>query len=106
MYRYSGTPVSPDHPGLVRFGDRNKRESFTENYAIRLQRTQIECCDALRVIRSRDMPDAFFYIDPPFLREKTGRGHDVLNSTMFSSGFRCLASVIFFPISLMVFSVE
>jgi DNA adenine methylase len=45
----------------------NKRASFTGDYAIRLQQTQIECCDALRIIRSRDMPDAFFYIDPPYV---------------------------------------
>jgi DNA adenine methylase len=51
----------------------NKRESFTEDYAIRLQQTQIECCDALRIIRSRDMPDTFFYIDPPYVG--TDQGH-------------------------------
>jgi DNA adenine methylase len=50
----------------------NKRESFTEDYAIRLQNTQIECCDALRIIRSRDMPDAFFYIDPPYVGADQG----------------------------------
>jgi DNA adenine methylase len=51
----------------------NKREVFTVDYAIRLQRTQIECCDALRVIRSRDVQDAFFYIDPPYVG--TDQGH-------------------------------
>lgn len=32
----------------------NKRESFTEEYAIRLQNVQIECADALRIIRTRE----------------------------------------------------
>jgi DNA adenine methylase len=50
----------------------NKRNSFTVDCAIRLQRTQIECCDALRIIRSRDMPDAFFYIDPPYVGSDQG----------------------------------
>ncbi|MDR0909374.1 MAG: DNA adenine methylase [Spirochaetaceae bacterium] len=50
----------------------NKREAFTEDYAIRLQNTQIECADALRVIRSRDMPDAFFYVDPPYVGTDLG----------------------------------
>jgi DNA adenine methylase len=50
----------------------HKREAFTEDYAIRLQRTQIECCDALRVIRSRDVKDAFFYIDPPYVGADQG----------------------------------
>jgi DNA adenine methylase len=44
----------------------NKRAGFTSDYAVRLQRAQIECCDALRIIRSRDAEDAFFYCDPPY----------------------------------------
>ena len=44
----------------------NKRASFTEDYAIRLQNVQIECTDALRIIRSRDSKTAFFYCDPPY----------------------------------------
>ncbi|MDR1148180.1 MAG: DNA adenine methylase [Spirochaetaceae bacterium] len=50
----------------------NKRAGFTVDYAIRLQRVQIECCDALRVIKSRDVPDAFFYIDPPYVGADQG----------------------------------
>lgn len=50
----------------------NKRNSFTEEYARRLRRTQIECCDALRVIRSRDTADTFFYIDPPYVGADQG----------------------------------
>jgi DNA adenine methylase len=45
----------------------NKRSDFNADYAIRLQRVQIECCDALRIIRSRDTPEAFFYLDPPYV---------------------------------------
>ena len=44
----------------------NKRDSFTEDYAIRLQNVQIECADALRIIRARDTKNAFFYCDPPY----------------------------------------
>ena len=33
----------------------NKRAGFEADYAIRLQRVQIECCDALRIIGSRDI---------------------------------------------------
>ena len=50
----------------------NKRASFSEDYAIRLQNTQIECCDALKVIRSRDTADAFFYCDPPYVGTDCG----------------------------------
>lgn len=50
----------------------NKRKSFTEEYAKRLSRVQIECCDALRIIRSRDTEDTFFYIDPPYVGADQG----------------------------------
>ncbi|PKQ69403.1 methyltransferase [Labilibaculum manganireducens] len=50
----------------------NKRDDFTEKYAIRLQNVQIECTDALRIINSRDNPDAFFYCDPPYFNSDCG----------------------------------
>lgn len=50
----------------------NKRESFTEDFAIRLQNVQIECTDALRIINSRDSVDAFFYVDPPYYNSDCG----------------------------------
>jgi DNA adenine methylase len=51
----------------------NKRTDFDVNYAIRLQQVQIECCDALRIIQSRDTPETFFYLDPPY--PGTEQGH-------------------------------
>ena len=50
----------------------NKRESFTIDYAIRLQNVQIENTDALRIIRSRDYSEAFFYCDPPYFNSDCG----------------------------------
>lgn len=50
----------------------NKRSSFTEDYAIRLQNVQIECTDALRIIRSRDSKTSFFYCDPPYVGSDCG----------------------------------
>jgi len=50
----------------------NKREGFGEEYAIRLQNVQIECTDALRIIRSRDSKDSFFYCDPPYFNSDCG----------------------------------
>ncbi|CAN5428285.1 DNA adenine methylase [soil metagenome] len=50
----------------------NKRASFTEDYAIRLQNVQIECTDALRIINSRDNENAFFYCDPPYYNSNCG----------------------------------
>jgi DNA adenine methylase len=70
----------------------NKRETFTEDYAIRLQQTQIECCDALRVIRSRDMPDAFFYIDPPYVGSDQGH-YDGYTQEDFDSLLKLLETI-------------
>jgi len=50
----------------------NKRESFSEEYAYRLQNVQIECTDALRIINSRDSKDSFFYCDPPYYNSDCG----------------------------------
>lgn len=50
----------------------NKRNGFTPELAIRLQNTQIECTDALRIIRSRDSIDSFFYCDPPYYNSDCG----------------------------------
>ena len=44
----------------------NKTIAFDESYAVRLQNVQIECADALYVIRSRDHENAFHYCDPPY----------------------------------------
>ena len=51
---------------------RNKREQFTEELAIRLQDTQLECADALYVIQSRDTAKSFFYCDPPYFNSDCG----------------------------------
>ena len=50
----------------------NKKDAFSEDLAIRLQRVQIECADANYVIRSRDCEDAFFYVDPPYINSCQG----------------------------------
>lgn len=50
----------------------NRREGFTEEYAIRLQQVQLECTDALRVIRSRDTEETFHYVDPPYYNSDCG----------------------------------
>lgn len=58
--------------GTVSTKIKNKRESFTKELAIRLQKVQIECTDALRIIRSRDGKDSFFYCDPPYFNSDCG----------------------------------
>jgi len=49
-----------------------KRDSFTEEFAYRLQDVQLECTDALRIITSRDAEESFFYVDPPYYNSDCG----------------------------------
>lgn len=49
-----------------------KRDSFTEEFAYRLQDVQLECTDALRIINSRDAETSFFYVDPPYYNSDCG----------------------------------
>lgn len=50
----------------------SKKLEFTIELAERIQNVQIECTDALRVIRSRDYPGAFHYVDPPYFNSNCG----------------------------------
>lgn len=50
----------------------NKGVQFTEDYAIRLQNVQLECADALYIIKSRDHEQAFHYCDPPYYNSDCG----------------------------------
>ena len=49
-----------------------RRSLFIEEYASRLEKTQIECEDALHVIQSRDSKESFFYCDPPYFNSHKG----------------------------------
>lgn len=50
----------------------NKKQNFTEEYQQRMRKVTIECYDALKVIQAYDSPDAFFYIDPPYVSSVQG----------------------------------
>lgn len=50
-----------------------KKLQFDRAIRTRLERAQIECNDAIKVIESRDSPETFHYIDPPYVG--TNMGH-------------------------------
>lgn len=50
----------------------NKKATLDDRFAARLENTQIENTDALRIIKSRDFEDAFFYCDPPYFNSDCG----------------------------------
>lgn len=70
----------------------NKREAFTEDYAIRLQSVQIECTDALRIIKTRDTKDSFFYCDPPYYNSNCGH-YDGYSIEDFEMLLKTLAAI-------------
>lgn len=49
-----------------------KRENFTDALRERLETTQIECADAVHIIKLRDRTDTFFYCDPPYVGANMG----------------------------------
>lgn len=51
---------------------RNKKMLFNHEIVKRLENTQIENNDALKVIQSRDTEDAFHYVDPPYIDSNQG----------------------------------
>jgi len=50
----------------------NKKLRFDTSIAERLENTQIENNDAVKVITSRDAEDAFHYVDPPYINSNQG----------------------------------
>lgn len=50
----------------------NKRKAFNMDLAQRVEQVQIECNDALKVIRTYDSEKSFFYIDPPYFNSNMG----------------------------------
>lgn len=50
----------------------NKRNGFSEIMRERLKLTQIDSMDAVELIKLKDTPNTFFYIDPPYVGSDMG----------------------------------
>lgn len=70
----------------------NKKENFTLDLAIKLQNVELECADALYVIRSRDKEGAFFYVDPPYYNSDMGH-YDGYSIEDFEALLRLLSTI-------------
>lgn len=70
----------------------NKRDAFSENIAVRLQHVNVECSDALYVIKSRDTSESFFYVDPPYFNSDCGH-YDGYTIQDFEMLLQVLASI-------------
>jgi DNA adenine methylase len=70
----------------------NKKLNFSVDCAARLQNAQIECCDALKIIRGRDSAEAFFYCDPPYVGADQGH-YDGYTQEDFDGLLNLLAAI-------------
>ena len=58
----------------------HKKLDFTQHLSERLDKTVIEQHDALQIIKMRDLPETFFYVDPPYMDANQGHYHGFLES--------------------------
>lgn len=70
----------------------NKRNDFSIDFAERIQNVQIECTDAIRIIKSRDFKEAFFYCDPPYFNSDCGH-YDGYSIDDFESLLKTLSEI-------------
>lgn len=70
----------------------NKRLSFKRLISKRLDLVQIECNDALQVIKSRDTEESFFYCDPPYFNADMGHYADYSQQD-FKNLLDCLSQI-------------
>ncbi|WP_309708078.1 DNA adenine methylase [Siphonobacter sp. SORGH_AS_0500] len=61
-----------DRKGGVAKKIANKKLGFTQAYQDRLRTVTIESYDVLKVMKAYDGPDAFFYLDPPYVSSDKG----------------------------------
>lgn len=71
----------------------NAKEQFTEALSNRLQNTQIECTNALRVIRSRDTDKTFHFVDPPYINSDCGHYSGTFNLMDFQELLEMLSGL-------------
>lgn len=71
----------------------NAKDQFTEELSKRLEQTQIECTDALRIIRSRDTENTFHFVDPPYIGTDCGHYSDTYNLMDFQNLLELLEKV-------------
>ena len=63
--------------GFDKYGKRakaflNKKLRFDESIFERLKTSQVENSDALKIVDLYDVPDAWFYVDPPYINSHMG----------------------------------
>ena len=71
----------------------NAKEAFTEELCCRLDRVTVECEDGIDVIRRYDCPEAFHFVDPPYVGSDCGHYNGTFDEVDFSRLLDTLATV-------------
>lgn len=71
---------------------KNRRAEFVKEFSERLEKVQIECADGIRVIESRNTPETFYYVDPPYYNSDKGHYKDYSES-QFRDLLDCLQNI-------------
>lgn len=61
-----------DRKGSSALSNFNRKNNFTIKFKERFKRVTIESYDVLKIIKAYDSPDAFFYLDPPYVSSNQG----------------------------------
>lgn len=69
------------------------KELFTDELARRIENTQIECTNALRIISSRDSESAFHFVDPPYIGTNCGHYSGTFNLMDFEELLQLLSGI-------------
>lgn len=71
----------------------NAKDDFTDALQRRIESAQIECTDALRIIRTRDTPDTFHFVDPPYINSDCGHYKDAFSEDNFRELLELLSTI-------------
>ena len=71
----------------------NSKDDFTEALQKRIENTQIECTDALRIICSRDTVNTFHFVDPPYINSNCGHYEHTFNEQNFKELLELLSTI-------------
>lgn len=84
----------------------NAKDEFTEHLCARLEHVTIESRDALEVIATYDCPDAFHFVDPPYINSDCGHYEGSFNEQNMEDLLKLLEKVkgkfmlTMFPLSM------
>ena len=82
-----------DRSGTTTLKLRNAKEAFTEELCSRLGRVTVECEDGIDVIRRYDCPEAFHFVDPPYVGSDCGHYNGTFDEEDFLRLLDTLATV-------------